>query len=84
MSVTRSVVTAAIFAVISQSAVAQSVMSEPGYCAQYYPNANCQDTGPGSPCVGPAPRNLAYAAIGQSVGVTGRKPRHQRSAMSPQ
>lgn len=30
-------------------AMAQQVVYNPGYCAQYYPNANCQNVGPGSP-----------------------------------
>ena len=28
---------------------AQAVVEEPGYCAQYYPTANCQSYGPGNP-----------------------------------
>jgi hypothetical protein len=30
-------------------AKAQHVISDPGYCAQFYPDANCQNTGPGNP-----------------------------------
>jgi hypothetical protein len=30
-------------------ALAQAVSSNPGYCAQFYPNANCRDLGPGKP-----------------------------------
>jgi hypothetical protein len=29
--------------------LAQAVIAEPGYCAFYYPNANCQNKGPGNP-----------------------------------
>jgi len=25
------------------------VIEDPGYCAQFYPNANCQNLGPGNP-----------------------------------
>jgi hypothetical protein len=32
--------------------LAQEVVYEPGYCAQYYPNANCQNIGPGNPLYG--------------------------------
>jgi hypothetical protein len=32
--------------------MAQAVISDPGYCAQYYPNANCQNLGPGNPYTG--------------------------------
>ncbi|MGA7806127.1 hypothetical protein [Bradyrhizobium sp.] len=31
------------------AAKAQPVVEDPGYCAQYYPNANCQNYGPGNP-----------------------------------
>jgi hypothetical protein len=31
---------------------AQAVISDPGYCAQFYPNANCQNLGPGNPYTG--------------------------------
>jgi len=31
---------------------AQHVISDPGYCAQFYPNANCQNTGPNNPYTG--------------------------------
>jgi hypothetical protein len=30
-------------------ALAQTVIEDPGYCAQFYPNANCQNLGPGNP-----------------------------------
>ena len=30
-------------------ALAQPVISDPGYCAQFYPDANCQNYGPGNP-----------------------------------
>jgi hypothetical protein len=29
--------------------LAQAVIEDPGYCAQFYPNANCQNMGPGNP-----------------------------------
>jgi hypothetical protein len=29
-------------------ALAQAVTSNPGYCAEFYPNANCQNLGPGN------------------------------------
>ena len=31
---------------------AQEVITNPGKCAQYYPNANCQNYGPGNPYTG--------------------------------
>jgi hypothetical protein len=30
-------------------ALAQAVIEDPGHCAQFYPNANCQNLGPGNP-----------------------------------
>jgi hypothetical protein len=33
-------------------AAAQRVVTNPGYCAQFYPNANCQNYGPGNPYTG--------------------------------
>jgi hypothetical protein len=39
-------VTATAFAT---PALAQAVIEDPGYCAQFYPNANCQNLGPGNP-----------------------------------
>jgi len=40
------VVAAAAFAT---PVLAQAVISDPGYCAQFYPDANCQNLGPGNP-----------------------------------
>ncbi|HEV7878618.1 BA14K family protein [Bradyrhizobium sp.] len=37
---------------IAAPAPAQQVISEPGYCAQFYPNANCQNKGYGNPYTG--------------------------------
>ena len=34
-------------------ASAQEVITNPGRCAQFYPNANCQNYGPGNPYRGP-------------------------------
>ena len=36
-------------AAFASPAVAQAVISDPGYCAQFYPDANCQNLGPGNP-----------------------------------
>jgi hypothetical protein len=30
-------------------AMAQAVIDNPGMCEQFYPNANCQNLGPGNP-----------------------------------
>jgi hypothetical protein len=47
---------------LASPAMAQHVISEPGYCAQFYPNANCQNKGPGNPYTGSyqAYRDQAY------------------------
>src|SRR3954453_18943285 len=41
-------------------ASAQQVIYNPGYCAQFYPNANCQNKGPGNPYTGDYQRLTAY------------------------
>jgi hypothetical protein len=49
---TRSGIVAAaaiLAAAIVGPATAQQVIYNPGYCAQFYPNANCQNKGPGNP-----------------------------------
>lgn len=40
---------AVLVSAFAAPAMAQQVVYNPGYCAQYYPNANCQNLGPGSP-----------------------------------
>jgi hypothetical protein len=37
---------------IAGPAMAQEVIYNPGYCAQFYPNANCQNKGAGNPYTG--------------------------------
>jgi hypothetical protein len=37
---------------LATAASAQRVVTNPGYCAQFYPNANCQNYGPGNPYTG--------------------------------
>jgi hypothetical protein len=50
---------AAMLASLASPAMAQAVVEDPGYCAQFYPNANCQNYGPGNPL---------YPGPGQSAG----------------
>lgn len=46
---------------LATPALAQQVISNPGYCAQFYPNANCQNKGPGNPYTGSSyQRGAAY------------------------
>ena len=71
--------------------LAQQVISEPGYCAFFYPNANCQNKGPANPYTDPNyPRygNQSYANQGylvpdnsQTVGVARRPVRRSTTRM---
>jgi hypothetical protein len=62
---------AAILFAATVPAPAQQVISEPGYCAFFYPNANCQNKGPGNPYTDPyAQRSMTP---GQTVGVAPAK-----------
>jgi hypothetical protein len=40
--------------------MAQQVITNPGRCAQYYPDANCQNYGPGNPYTDGHQRHVAY------------------------
>jgi len=68
-------------------APAQQVISEPGYCAFFYPNANCQIKGPGNPYTDPnyyyqrdAQRGwLNGPVIGPAVTAPPRRSRVHRS-----
>ena len=72
MSTIRLLGAAAILFAATLPAPAQQVISEPGYCAFFYPNANCQNKGPGNPYTDPgAQRSMAPA--GQTVGVAPAK-----------
>jgi hypothetical protein len=44
---------------LAAPAMAQEVISNPGYCAQFYPNANCQNKGPNNPYTGDYQRRNA-------------------------
>jgi hypothetical protein len=50
---------AVVSSALASPAVAQQVIYNPGYCAQFYPNANCQNRGPGNPYTGDYQRGLA-------------------------
>jgi hypothetical protein len=43
---------ALLSAAVAAPATAQEVVYNPGYCAQFYPNANCQNKGSNSPYTG--------------------------------
>jgi hypothetical protein len=87
MSIYR-LVGAAALAVISAAAVtpamAQQVIYEPGYCAFYYPNANCQNKGPGNPYTDPSRFSQGYARYGAPTSGVVVKKRAYRSQTSLQ
>jgi hypothetical protein len=64
MSACKSLAAGAVLSLISLPALAQAVISEPGYCAFFYPNANCQNKGPGNPYTGDYQRNSGYGSYG--------------------
>ena len=39
----------ALLSTLAGPASAQHVINDPGWCAQFYPNANCRNYGPGNP-----------------------------------
>src|SRR5882757_3848954 len=45
-------VAALLSAAATSPVAAQEVIYNPGYCAQFYPNANCQNKGPNNPYTG--------------------------------
>ena len=51
-------------------AQAQQVMSEPAYCAFFYPNANCMNKGPGNPYTDPNYRRNGSLSSGQWPNAT--------------
>ena len=51
-------VTTALLAASASPSMAQEVIYNPGYCAQFYPNANCQN---GAPMADPIPANSVSA-----------------------
>jgi hypothetical protein len=50
----------ALSSALASPVMAQEVIYNPGYCAQFYPNANCQNKGPGNPYTGDYQRRMAY------------------------
>jgi hypothetical protein len=66
---------------IAAPALAQAANSEPGYCAQFYPNSDCNSDGPETPgsnkTQGEAVENDASEAAPVSPPVKPAKPRKQ-------
>ena len=85
MSILKLFAAAILASVIATPALAQgAVISEPGYCAQFYPTANCQNKGPGNPYIDPNWRRdgggwSAVQAPNATVGVVRKRPPRHRS-----
>src|ERR1700744_1636285 len=47
-------------AALASPVMAQQVITNPGRCAQFYPDANCQNLGPGNPYTGNYRARTAY------------------------
>ncbi|HLG82165.1 MAG TPA: hypothetical protein VKY22_14205 [Bradyrhizobium sp.] len=67
---------------------AQQAMSEPAYCAFFYPNANCQNKGPGNPYTDPNYRRNGGESSGQwpggeTVGLASRRSRRDHVNAQP-
>lgn len=50
----------ALSSALASPVMAQEVIYNPGYCAQFYPNANCENKGPGNPYTGDYQHRIAY------------------------
>jgi hypothetical protein len=84
MSSSRLFAVVAVLSSVSATPVlAQAVVQEPGYCAQFYPNANCENKGPGNPYghyqQPAAQRNAMEWSSGETVGIASKRPRPHRS-----
>ncbi len=72
----------AVLAGIATPAAAQAVMTEPAYCAFFYPDANCQDKGPGNPYTDPnyhGGQSARAWAAGETVGAAPMRSRARRA-----
>jgi hypothetical protein len=70
---------------IATPVTAQQVISEPGYCAFFYPNANCQNKGPGNPYTDPNfHRNQGAQSwsSGETLGMAAKRPQRYRPVSS--
>jgi hypothetical protein len=82
----RLLAAAALLSAIAGPATAQQVIYEPGYCAFYYPNANCQNKGPGNPFTDSDYKrrlNQDAPAYGsdQTIGVARKRPSSSATRM---
>jgi hypothetical protein len=86
MSICRILATIPVLSAVvaTTPASAQQVMSEPAYCAFFYPTANCQNKGPGNPYTDPNYRRNGVLGSGAWSGGTtvGVAPPRQRTPRS--
>jgi hypothetical protein len=67
---------------------AQQAMSEPAYCAFFYPGANCQNKGPGNPYTDPNYRRYGGQSSLQwsndaTVGIVSKRARRSANSAPP-
>ena len=84
MSTLRLFAAAILASVVATPVLAQAVISEPGYCAQFYPTANCNNERPGNPYTDPNWRSNgggwgAVQAPNSTDGVVRKRPPRHRS-----
>ena len=83
MSTLKLFAAAILASVVATPVLAQAVISEPGYCAFFYPTANCNNKGPGNPYTDPNWRREGGWSAGQvpnsTVGVVRKRPPRHRS-----
>ena len=88
MSILKLLGTAVVLSTLGVTPVpAQQAMSEPAYCAFFYPNANCQNKGPGNPYTDPNYRRNGGQSSGpgawpssETVGIAPKRTRHPETA----
>src|SRR5260370_16811102 len=71
----------ALSSALASPSMAQEVIYNPGYCAQFYPNANCENRGPGNPYTGDYQRRTVYRSNYGGLGSNARwndNPRDRR------
>ena len=84
MSTLKLFAAAVLASVVATPVLAQAVISEPGYCAFFYPTANCNNKGPGNPYTDPNCRRdgggwSAGQVPSSTVGVVRKRPPRHRS-----
>jgi hypothetical protein len=84
MSILKLFASTILASLVATPVLAQAVIDEPGYCAQFYPTANCNNEGPGNPFTDPNWRRDrggwgAVQAPNATVGVVRKRPPRHRS-----